>query len=221
MIKWNNYINATFIRREKRFFAYMNINGEEVQCYCPNTGKMKGLLIENSPCILSEKPSGIKYQWEAVFINNTWIGTNTNNPNKLANDAIDYLIKTNQLEPGEKKHEVKYDHFRVDYQVGNQLIEVKNVHWVVNDCALFPDCVTERGARQLNDMIELLKKGFKCYNLYILQRNDCKNLSIAPLDTHYYNNSLNAKSHGIKSFAFNCSIDQNGISIYEQIDFVF
>ncbi len=219
MIKWNNPIESTFITRERRFFANMNINGISTQCYCPNTGKMAGLLVPGAKCLLSHKDSGIPYQWEAINLNDVWIGVDTSIPNKLGPYAIDYLIQTNQLESGLLEKEVKFGHFRVDYKIGHQLIEIKHVHWIVDNMALFPDCITSRGARQLEDMINLQLQGFKCYNLYILQRNDCDQLSIASLDSNYYNQSINAKNHGIKSFAFNCNINTIGIEINKQITF--
>ncbi len=221
MINWNNPLKSTFIRRDRRFFAHMDIGGIDTQCYCPNTGKMSGLLVPGKKCILSEKSSGIRYQWEAVNFDNVWIGVNTNIPNKLGPDAINYLVETGQLEPGLLEKEVKFGHFRVDYKLGNQLIEIKNVHWVVNDLALFPDCVTSRGSRQLEDMINLQNDGFKCYNLYILQRNDCNNLSIGSIDSKYHEQSIKAKNHGIKSFAFNCNLNEIGVEINKQIIFQF
>lgn len=219
MIEWSNPKEGIFIKREKRFFVYMEIDGREEKCYCPNTGKMTGLLEPGALCILSTKSTGMMYQWEAIQIDGVWIGTNTQNPNKLAPYAIQYLIQAGKLEAHSLQTEVKFDHFRVDFKLGNQLVEVKHSHWVVDDCAYFPDCVTSRGERQLQDMINLQKKDYKCYNLYILQRQDCNQLSISPVDQKYYDSSIAAQNAGIRSFAFSCKIHKNGISIFKSINF--
>jgi DNA-binding sugar fermentation-stimulating protein len=287
MIKWKDIQIGKFISREKRFFVNVLLNGEIIKAYCPNTGRMTGLLTKDSECLLTKIQSKLEYQWEAVKLKdqNLWIGVNTFNPNKIAIEAINHLVQTKQLEDFPIEKERKFGRFRVDFQLGNQLIEVKNVHWIPNetfskiaffpdcknsstfsdcknsstfsdcknsstfsdcknsstfsdcknsstfsdcknsstfsDCkkiAFFPDCKTERGARQLLDMKDLFLQGYKCYTLYIVQRNDAEKVSIAKdIDLNYYNNY---KSFPIESFAFNCFISTEGLFLNKQIDFI-
>ena len=37
-------IKGKLIKRYKRFFTDINLNGKTVTAHCPNTGSMKGLL---------------------------------------------------------------------------------------------------------------------------------------------------------------------------------
>ena len=44
----NKLIPGVFIKRYKRFFVDVKINGKIVVAHCPNTGSMKGLLDEGN-----------------------------------------------------------------------------------------------------------------------------------------------------------------------------
>ena len=206
-------VEMTFVKREKRFFVRMIYRNNEELVYCPNPGKMRDILIPGSRCLVSAKTTGLSWQWEFVNIENQWIGINTAIPNKLTELLLGDIF------PGENfKREVKFGQFRADFASKDKIIEVKNVHWVRNNIAYFPDCVTVRGARQLLDMIELKKQDYDCYFIYILQRNDVQNLTVADdIDPIYAQNAKLAKENGIKFLAFNCSINQDGIKIEKQI----
>ncbi len=55
--------------------------------------------------------------------------------------------------------------------------------------------------------------------IYLIQRDDIKKFSIAKdIDPEYYNNSLIAKSLGVKFIAYKCKIDYEGIDIISEIE---
>jgi sugar fermentation stimulation protein A len=209
----------TFKKREKRFFSYhVDVNNNEVIGHCVNTGKMAGLLIPDNLSILSEKNTGLPYTWEAVKTENGWIGVNTFTPNKLVKQMLE-----NGLIPGETFQQeklIKEFKFKPDFSNEKYIIEVKHVHWVKNNIGYFPDCETERGARQLDAMLELKKQGKEIILIYILQNNHADKLTIAKdIDPIYYEKCLEGKKLGIKSFAFNCNVTLEGVFINSLIDF--
>ena len=65
--------------------------------------------------------------------------------------------------------------------------------------AEFPDAITTRGTKHLKELIAAKKKGFQCYILYLIQRDDCKSFKIAKdIDEEYkiaFNESL---KNGVK-----------------------
>ena len=212
MIYFNNHKLMKFIRREKRFFAYMDDSGVETQVYCCNSGRMADILVPGSMCTVSSKLTGIPYEWQAINIGGTWIGVNTANPNKLVKELLVDLFPNEVF-----RQEVTFGQYKADFASNSKIIEVKNVHWKVGDIAYFPDCVTTRGARQILDLIEL-SNVYECYVIYIVQRNDVfKVSSDISVDKNYYNNVLLSKSK-IKYLAFNCNIDVNHVEINQQIE---
>ena len=45
--------------------------------------------------------------------------------------------------------------------------------------AEFPDAVTTRGLKHINELIKANRKGFKIFIFFLIQRDDCNSFSIA------------------------------------------
>ena len=45
--------------------------------------------------------------------------------------------------------------------------------------AEFPDAVTTRGLKHINELLKASKKGYEIYLLYVIQRTDCKKFKLA------------------------------------------
>jgi len=188
------FVRARFIKRIKRFFVFIDLEGEEFCAYCPNNGKMTGLLEEGAECLFSFYDGKLKLKWEVVRINGSWIGINPHNANILALEVLEILW------PGESfKREVTFGRYRADFASKNKIIEVKTVHWLVENICCFPDTITVRGARQLMDLKNLEESGFQCFVIYICQRNDMNNFSVSLVDKNYKNNSKYIKSYAFSS----------------------
>ena len=53
-------------------------------------------------------------------------------------------------------------------------IEVKNVTLSRKKIAEFPDAVTSRGLKHINELLKAKKKKYKIFILFLIQRDDCK-----------------------------------------------
>ena len=215
-IKFANAICAKFLKREKRFFVYVEQNDNFVLkdglsvAYCSNNGRMQDLLIPGAKCLFEEYSGELRWKWQAVFLNGIWIGVNPHNPQLLCRDLLKKLWPNEEFQ-----HEVTFGHYRADFASKAKVVEVKNAHWDVNGRAFFPDCITTRGGRQMLDLVEL-QKTHECFVIYILQRSDLNQLGIADwIDKIYGHNSLIAQHAGVKCLAFNCLVDEKGIKIHK------
>jgi sugar fermentation stimulation protein A len=216
-------IVCEFIRREKRFFSFFKtLANEEIVAHCVNTGLMKGLLIAGSKGVLSSKNTGnLLYTWEAICIDSTYIGVNTFTPNKL----VEKLLENNLLEEvkGEvfkKERLIKELKYKPDFSNENTIIECKNVHLIENNVAHFPDCITERGSRQMEALIHLKKQGKRCIVIYILQRDDTEILSVHPsMDLLYLQKTKEAQKAGVEFIAFNCLVNEMKVLIKKRISY--
>ncbi len=225
-IDFNSSNLALFKGRFKRFFVIVepiSSSQEFVQdedgnyiAYCPNGGRMADILVPGALCVFSKYEGKLRWKWEGIQINGIWIGVNTNNPNKLIEKNLDRIF------PGENfKREVTFGNYRTDFANNNKIIEVKHVHWKVGDTAMFPDCVTIRGARQLDDISKLIISGYECFVIYVLQRSDLDMVSLAAhIDEKYYSAHLKCLDLGLKILAFNCDLSLQGINLLNQIKFI-
>lgn len=238
-IYFNERKLSTFLFREKRFFAYT----KDGITYCPNTGKMTDILIKDTDCILSKKAQKqkvninekekikLEFQLEALWYKNNWTGTNTQNPNKLAKLLLPIIFPNSEPFIAEKSFIMQESNvannskrliFRADFASKTHVIEIKNVHWTRYDeeTAYFPDCKTERGAKQMLYLSELAQN-FSCYVIYIIQRSGVKYFSLASdVDPLYYKNAQIAEKAGVKFLAFNCNLNMDFIEIANEVIFI-
>lgn len=204
-------VQGYLIKRYKRFLAdvYLPHNQETITAHCPNSGAMLGLLTENNPVVLTDSSNParkLKYTLQAIQSDDTWVGINTMIPNELVYNAL-----TNQnILPltgyTDLKREVKYGtNSRIDFLLKNTkkpdcYVEVKNVTLKRQLKAEFPDCVTARGKKHLEELTILAQKGYRCVIIYLIQRHDCCEFSLAEdLDPAYAKAAMKAKEAGVET----------------------
>ena len=223
----NNLISGVFIKRYKRFFVDVMLNGDTVVAHCPNTGSMLGLLKEGNKVWLTKTNNPnrkLKYTLQLIEENGVKVGVNTHLTNKIFLDAL----KNNRVKELSKdieiKSEVKFgDNTRFDFLVcekdKNSFIEVKNVTLSrKKKIAEFPDAVTSRGAKHINDLIKATEQKYNCYMLYVIQREDCKHFTIArDIDPEYSKLLTIALKKKVKILCYDCKFSSKGIKLNNRI----
>ena len=88
------------------------------------------------------------------------------------------------------------------------VLEVKSVTLVEDGVALFPDAVTERGARHVRELTELAgKPGWEAAVLFVLQRQDGQEIRAARTIDHRFAAALAAaKAAGVEVLGRRCTV---------------
>lgn len=171
-------------RRYKRFFADVLLeDGSEVTAHCPNTGPMTGIYVPGRPVYLSRSDDPkrkLPYTWEMIDLDGTWVGTNTNFPNRVMKQLlIDQGLPSLAGCYTAVRSEVPYGRdrqSRIDFLLegGDRpiYVEVKNTTWCQGSLALFPDTVTTRGQKHLRELMELPPEALGVM-VYFINRGDC------------------------------------------------
>ena len=210
----NRLISGQLIKRYKRFFVDIEINNQIITAHCPNTGSMHGLLHTVNKVWISKSNNPnrkLKYTLEIIQDDNSKVGVNTHSSNKIVHHALkNNLIKdfNNILEiKPEKKFGIntRFDFFVLSKKT-KAFIEVKNVTLSRRKkLAEFPDAVTSRGLKHLNDLIKATELGYKSYIIYVIQREDCDKFAIAEDIDPEYNKLLTlAKKKNVKILCYDC-----------------
>ena len=223
----NKLIQGIFIKRYKRFFVDVKVNNQIITAHCPNTGSMLGLLNEGNRVWISKSNNPnrkLKYTLEIIEDNKSKVGVNTHLTNKIVLDALkNNLIKefNNILEI---KPETKFgNNTRFDFLVINKkdraFIEIKNVTLSrIKKLAEFPDAVTVRGLKHINELIKASKKNYKIFILYLVQREDCKNFTIAKdIDPSYASALKKAVKNKLNVLCYDCKFSPKGIKLNKEI----
>ena len=223
-------IKGKLIKRYKRFFADVKLNKEIVTAHCPNTGSMKGLLDKDNEVYLlkNDNPKRkLKYGLEIIKARKNLVGVNTHMANKIVNHGLKNNLvkelKDNDLIRPEVffNKETRFD-FLVEKNNQKSFIEVKNVTLFRDKkTAEFPDAITTRGSKHLLTLIDAIKKGYKCYLIFLVQIQNMENFKIArDIDNEYYNNYLLAKKAGVNFLAYRCKISSKEIFIEKKIKII-
>lgn len=221
-------ITGTLIQRYKRFLADVKLEtGETMTVHCPNSGSMKGCAVPGSQVWLS-KSDNLKrkypYTWELIKGPQTLIGINTQIPNKLVKHAIEKgLIK--ELSGYEHvRAEVKTSsHTRLDLLLENGAkkkcyVEIKNCTLVEEGTAMFPDAVTIRGQKHLDELEALVSAGHRGVIFFLIQRMDATVFKPADLIDRVYGEKLRkAVKNGVEVVARDTLITTEGIRIGKKV----
>ncbi|OLP19571.1 sugar fermentation stimulation protein SfsA [Leptolyngbya sp. 'hensonii'] len=177
------------IKRYKRFLADVELaSGEIVTAHCPNTGPMTGVCLPGNPVQISvsDNPNRkLPYTWEMIQVTTAnppiWVGVNTALPNRIVKRMLDQHLLPG-LEPySQVRMEVPYGQdkaSRIDFLLTGEeadrplYVEVKNTTWPQGDLALFPDTVTTRGQKHLQELTALVPTT-RAVMLYFINRSDC------------------------------------------------
>lgn len=182
-------LKAKMIKRYKRFFADVELQGTTVTVHCPNTGSLKscwevGRAAYISPA--SNPDRKLKYTLELTESpHGTLVGVNTSWPNKLVKEAFDNKVISDWKDFNSIQMEVKISkETRLDGVMKKtngvlRYFEVKNVTLEEKGIALFPDAETTRGQKHLEELMELKRLGHEAEIIFTIQREDCKAFSPA------------------------------------------
>ena len=226
-------LSGRLVQRYKRFLADVVLDtGETVTATCPNTGSMMGLVGPGARVWLSTSDSPTrkyKHTWEMVEADlgkgPHLVGINTNHPNRLVAEAIEAgTVKALGGYP-ELRREVKYGkNSRIDILLecakkGACYVEIKNVHMMRKaGFAEFPDSITERGAKHLAEMADMVRAGHRAVMVYLIQRADAKSFSLAgDVDPGYVAAFKAATAAGVEAIALRCRVSPDEIAVEKTV----
>ena len=166
----------------------------------------------------------LKYNWEFIEVAagggpRQLIGINTSRPNLLVAEAL----REGRLAPfasyDRVRPEVKYGrNSRVDFLLEKDgeppcYLEVKNVHLMRRPgVAEFPDSVTARGARHLDELAGMVAAGHRAVMLFVVQIGSATTFALArDIDPGYGRAFDRARAAGIEAIARVCRLTRHEI----------
>tara|TARA_A100001015_G_C14829268_1_gene647934 strand:+ start:345 stop:992 length:648 start_codon:yes stop_codon:yes gene_type:complete len=194
----NELIPGVLIKRYKRFFADIKLKNKIITAHCPNSGSMFNLLKEGNPVWFTESKNDkrkLKYTLQIIEVDGNKFCINTHITNRVIEEAL-----KNKLIEDLKKYELvraemkfgkntRFDFFLTDTKNDKKaFLEVKSVSLSrKKGHAEFPDAVTERGKKHLENLILAIEQGFESYLIFLIQIEKCKSFNIASdIDPVYF-----------------------------------
>lgn len=227
-------IRGTLVRRYKRFLADVVLeNGATVTAHCPNSGSMlsvdvAGTEVWLSPAVGAQRK--LPYTWEMIRLGDELVGINTGRPNAIVAEAV-AAGAIGELNGYERiRREVRYgSNSRIDLLLEAPgrptcLVEVKNVTMnrrPERGVAEFPDCVTARGTKHLNELANAAATGQRAIMLFLAQRADAGGFVIADdLDPDYAAALERARDAGVEALFYRCRLSLDEIRLDRPMTFL-
>ena len=226
----NELIPGVLIKRYKRFFVDIKLKNKTVTAHCPNPGSMIKLLDKGNPVWITKsknKERKLKYTLQIIEVDNIKICVNTHVTNKIVQESIDKGVikelKSFKIIRPEKKFgkDTRFDFFLYNNKTDKKaFLEVKSVSLQRKiKHAEFPDSVTSRGKKHLENLISAYEQGYESYLMFLIQIEKCKSFSIAAdIDPEYYKVFNNALKKNVNVICYDCKFTNKGIEINKKID---
>lgn len=218
-------VPGRLVRRYKRFLADVLLDdGTAITAHCANSGSMLGLDAPGNRVHLSRSDNPArKLAWslELVEVAGRRVGVNTALPNAIVAEAITAGVIPQLAGYARLRREVKYGrNSRIDILLEDDarpraLVEVKNVTLMRADGrAEFPDAVTARGAKHLEELANEVAAGHRAVMVYLVQYEGCDRFTLArDIDPAYGRAFDAARAAGVEALALACAITQEEIRI--------
>jgi|SaaInlStandDraft_1057018.scaffolds.fasta_scaffold04474_2 sugar fermentation stimulation protein A len=225
---------ATFLKRYKRFLCDVKVGKEIWTVHCPNSGSMKTLLEEGSPCFIhdSQNPKRkLRYTLTLMGVGDKdWALIDTQRPNAMAEEAIQSDLIPELSGYTKLRREVKYgkENSRIDLlleEEGRPLcyVEVKNNTMLSSTTpgrSDFPDAVTERGRKHLRELMEMKAEGNRAVLLLMVNRTDANRAGIASeIDPAYADTLKEAMEAGVEVLCYRSKLSPELLEVSHRIAF--
>jgi sugar fermentation stimulation protein A len=166
-------LRGVFLQRPNRYVAEVRLGAEVVRAHLPNPGRLTGTLAPGCTVLLDGPVPGRACPWTVLAAREggTWVGTVTTLPNRLFPQLHERGLFP-ELPPGPLRREVAQGPSRFDFALGEALVEVKSVTLARDGWARFPDAVTARGTRHVDELAGHAGRGRGAAVVFVAQRGD-------------------------------------------------
>lgn len=237
---------ATFLERPNRYLVIVRLHdsGETVRAHCPDPGRLRELLIPHAGVVVHVSRASNadrKTAYDLRFVehpeNGLLISLDSRLPNALFWEGLLAGFFTPFENPTAVEREVLVPlelapattgsgekiRSRIDYRLCDAAgrrcwIEVKSATLVEDGVAYFPDAVTARGRRHVNELRLLAALGDRAAVCFIVQRPDAQLLRPQrDRDPDFSAALASAEQAGVEIYAYTATITHGAAELARAI----
>lgn len=221
-------VEGRLLRRYKRFLADVRLEtGQQVTAHCPNPGSMISCLVEGGLVLLSRSDDPrrkLAWTWELAKVGRTWVLINTARANRVVEEAL----LAGRVEPlrgyPEVRAEVPFgEGSRADFRLRGPglpdcFVEVKSMTLAEGRGSYFPDSVTLRGQRHLEELEREVARGHRAVLLFLVSRADTEVARPAEnIDPDYADLLRRAAARGVEVLAYRNRCRRDGLRLERRL----
>jgi sugar fermentation stimulation protein A len=215
-------LEGRFVARDNRFRVTVDLDGKLAWAHLPNSGRLGELLVADRRVLLVERTGAkrkTRYDLSLVEMDGVWVSVNARLPNDLVGEAL----HAGRIAPlsgyPTVRREVSFGDSRLDFllQAPHRrpcLVEVKSVTLVLDGLGCFPDAVTARGRRHVDELAEALLTGYRAAVIFVVQRADAVGLRPHDEADPEFGKALrSAAAQGVEVYAYGCQVEPGFVQI--------
>jgi sugar fermentation stimulation protein A len=215
-------VEGRLVSRDNRFRVTVEVEGRHVWAHLPNSGRLGELLVPGRRLFLVERPEvGRKtgYDLSLVRMDDRWVSVDARLPNDLVEAALRGGRLAHLAGYPIVRREVSYGRSRFDFRLEASdrpacLVEVKSITLVIDGLGCFPDAVTLRGRRHVNELADAVEQGHRAAVVFVVQRDDAR--GVRPhdeADPDFGQALRGAAQRGVEIYAHACRVVPGQIEI--------
>jgi len=215
-MKYDNITRATFIKRPNRFIADVDIDGSKEIVHVKNTGRCKELLVPGCEIWLTAPGTpDRKTKYDLVTVRNDngiLFNIDSQAPNKVVKEWLE-TQGYDRVIP-----EYTYGDSRIDFYMERSseqfLMEVKGCTLEVDGIGYFPDAPTERGVKNIRELIKAKKAGYHAMLAFVIQMDGVTEVR-ANIEMHpEFGEALDdARKAGVEVLFLTCHVKPDSLVI--------
>jgi sugar fermentation stimulation protein A len=177
---FRNDLEGLFLERPNRFIVIASTAAGTIRAHCPNPGRLIEILTPGQKLIFQKADNPDRktlYTLVAAYYKDKVIPLNSIMANRAASQLVIPLLfpKAEKVIPEQTIGKSRFD-FLIHEGEKKTYLEVKSCTLVEEGRAMFPDAPTERGARHINELIQIEKneKNTNGRVLFIITHEDAE-----------------------------------------------
>jgi sugar fermentation stimulation protein A len=215
-------VDGYFVSRDNRFRVTVEVDGQPVWAHLPNSGRLGELLVPGRRAILVERAGEqrkTQYDLHLIEMESRWVSVDARLPNHLVEEALHAGTLSALTGYPRVRREVPYGRSRLDFVLQGDdrppcLVEVKSVTLVIDGLACFPDAVTARGRRHLQELAAALEEGYRAAVVFVVQRADARGLRPHDESDPAFGRTLrDVARRGVEVYAYTCTVEPGRVAI--------
>ena len=221
---YKNIIKAVFIDRPNRFIARCEINEQVETVHVKNTGRCKELLIPGTTVFLEKfnaQTRKTNYDLISVIKGNRIINIDSQAPNKIFLEwakSGKFLPDILLIKPEYRFLNSRFD-FYIETPFKKIFIEIKGATLENNGVVMFPDAPTQRGLKHISELIEVKKKGYEAYIIFVIQMENAKYFMPNYITHKAFADKLKeCDDNGVNGAAFDTIVTEKSIVLNNEVE---
>ncbi len=221
---------GVLVKRYKRFLADVKLpSGNIITIYCPNTGAMSSCSEPGGKVWFSRSDNPKRkysFTWELYQdLEGDRVDVNTHRANHLVEEAIraDKIKELGEIITLQREVSLAEAKSRIDFVLSGKdtktFLEVKSVTYLHKGEGYFPDAVTKRGQKHLEELVTLKEQGHRAILFFCVMHSGISVIKPAKhIDEKYAKLCQKALKAGVEFLGYACHINPQEVVITDPIE---